>query len=599
MISHRQNWRTCKSGEGGQATVFVVLALGLFLLAAMAFAVDMGNLWFHRQSAQGVADASCTAAAMDMLYAATGVGSSGGFTAGTNFSCGGSFGTAAGSSAPCVYAAKNMGGTASNLTAGTPGYDVAFTFPTSVSGLPSCTTGTGAPAICSDPSALTNAFVQVNVDDRAPLFFASLLSGSTTTDVGARATCGVVEANSPIPILVLDPRSDAGTLSGNGTINISIVGGPQRSIQVNSTSTSAVSISGASGTINLTQGGPNDNGSDFGVTGTEGAVGIFHTANSGQWVDPAPAISDPFATVPAPAVPSAPAAPAGADAIAGCTSIPCVIVSGVHGCQDAAGCTLYTAGLYTSDITSFKQTLLFDPGIYYMQGANLVADQQSCLRPGTGIGDGSGGTMFYFTGTTSTNAGTVNVSANAGTKNVCGTTTAVPLSAVRCINSGTGTTILPANVVTQNGLLGNVLLGPCQAPTVSSVCGPNCSYDYGDPLGTADPLGEQRGMLFFQDRSSNLAAEGNQPSWGGGGSFGITGVMYFHYCNSADGTGKGGDCNSAAYTDQLSLQGGSAGTTYVVGDIITDKLNLGGNPAIEMDLNPNALYYVMKASLLQ
>jgi len=37
----------------------------------------------------------------------------------------------------------------------------------------------------------------------------------------------------------------------------------------------------------------------------------------------------------------------------------------------------------------------------------------------------------------------------------------------------------------------------------------------------------------------------------------------------------------------------------VVGDIVADELGMGGTPAIVMDLNPSALYYVMKATLLQ
>jgi hypothetical protein len=434
--------------------------------------------------------------------------------------------------------------------------------------------------------------VRVNVQDRVGLAFAGLLAGSTTTDVGAQASCGVVLANSPIPILVLDPRNES-SFTGNGNIDIKIVGGPQRSIQVNASSTSAVSISGGSGAIDLTQGGPNNNGSDFGVTGNEAAVGIFQTAGSGRWIAQSPAISDPFATMPAPStVPPAPVRPSDLTALQ-CPTIPCHVTPATlpsnHGCQDAInGCELYTAGLYTNanPITTFKKVVLLDPGLYYMQ-TDLPAAAQTCIRPGTGTGDGSGGVMLYFAGTK-----TLKVTANSGTYGVCATSTAVPLSQVRCINTGLGTTILPANVVSAGGLKGNVLLGPCRAPTLGGT-------NYGDPLGVDDPLGEQRGMLFFQDRSANLAAAGTQPSWGGGGAFGLAGIMYFHYCNSADGAGKGTNCNAAAYTDQFKLQGGSASDTFVVGDIVVDKLDLGGNPQIEMDLNPNALFYVFKASLLQ
>jgi hypothetical protein len=39
--------------------------------------------------------------------------------------------------------------------------------------------------------------------------------------------------------------------------------------------------------------------------------------------------------------------------------------------------------------------------------------------------------------------------------------------------------------------------------------------------------------------------------------------------------------------------------TYVLGDIVTDQLYLHGNPCINMDLNPSAAYWVLKASLLQ
>jgi len=580
MTGHRWSKISRKPGEAGQAIMFVLLAMGFVLLGAIAFSVDMGNLWFHRQSAQNVADSACTAAAMDMLFTANGGGAKGGFTPGTNFSCSGSPGAA-----PCSYATKNMGYAPSSLTAGTPGYDVAFTFPTSIPGLPLCTTGLGAPAVCNDPTALTNNFVQVNVDDRVRLSFAGLLSGSATTDVGAQAKCGVVLANSPIPLLVLDPRNET-SVDNNGTFNIKIAGGPQRSIQVNSTSSNAINISGTPGQFDLRKGGQNLTGSDFGVTGTQGSTN-FITGATGQWVDPAPAISDPFATL---AFPSSPGGtPTVTYGVKGTAAT-------AFGCPDpSGGCDHYTAGHYPGGIevknnkpsgSGATGYAVFDPGVYYLDG-DFKADAQSCLRPSTAVGDGSGGTMFYFSGT-----GTLNIGANSGTLSNC-QTALVSLSQLRCINSGFGTTILPDNVVTAGGLVGNVLLGPCQAPSGGGT-------NYGDPLGADDPVGEQRGMLFFQNRSADLAAAGNQPSWGGGGAFGLAGMMYFHYCNSADGAGLGTNCNNTnGFTDKFSLGGGSASTTFVIGDIVVDKLHMNGTPNIEMDLNPNALFYVFKASLLQ
>src|SRR5258708_38573491 len=78
--------KTCRSRgprrcESGQVMLFVLLGLGLFLIGAMAFAIDMSNLWFNRQAAQTAADAACTAGAMDMLVDYTnGTTGQGGFT---------------------------------------------------------------------------------------------------------------------------------------------------------------------------------------------------------------------------------------------------------------------------------------------------------------------------------------------------------------------------------------------------------------------------------------------------------------------------------------------------------------------------------------
>ena len=91
-----------RSDESGQAIALVMLALGLFLLGALAFSVDLTNVWFQRQSTQVAADSACTAAAMDLLIDAQG-GATGnqGFTTTSAFNC-----TPSSAAMPCVHHAK-------------------------------------------------------------------------------------------------------------------------------------------------------------------------------------------------------------------------------------------------------------------------------------------------------------------------------------------------------------------------------------------------------------------------------------------------------------------------------------------------------------
>ena len=411
------------------------------------------------------------------------------------------------------------------------------------------------------------------MDDRAPLFFAGLISGKKTADVGAQATCGVVDANSPIPLLILNPTLP-GTLnlSGNKS-SITITGGPPRSIQVNSTSATAFTSNG-NPTVDLSLGGPNGNGSDIGVTPNESLAtsGITFKPGSlpGQWKPQTPPLSDPFRSLPIPAKPAA--------------GTVTTVAAGVHGCPTlSTGCYEYSAGYYSAGICVGKggcsnktyTTALFIPGVYYLDG-DFSADSLSCLRPSTQLGDGTGGTLFYF------NTGTLNINANSGgscpgpVSTTVGSGTGQMQFGVKCTSASQIPSNLPAN------LTGNLLMAPCTGP-------------YGDPLLTADPIGEQHGILFFGNRSTAAV----NPSWGGGGTAAALGSMYFHYCNSPDGAGLGTNCPSTAFTDNITLQGGSGSTSYVVGDIVTDELGLGGNPTIVMDLNPNALYYVYAATLLQ
>jgi hypothetical protein len=577
--------RSRRSRESGQATLFIVLVLGLFLLGSLCLAFDLSNMWFHRQAAQTAADAACTAGAMDLLVDAQG-GATGhqGFTPGTAFDC--TSGGRPGSSV-CQYALKN----GYDSTNAANGNLVSVSFPASAFGV-------DAPP----PSIAPTPFIRVDVLDHVQTFFSGLLSGSTTQDVRTFSTCGVVLAQAPIPLIVLDPRdTDGPTLDVQGNPVVSIYGGPQRSIQVNSSYIGAVNI-GGSASVDLSHGGPANppTGSDLAVYGGPvTAPGGFNPGTTGNWVAPAAPINDPFAQVPAPAKPGAPVPPAELAALGiACSSVPCTVNFGVNGCPTAT-CFEYAPGYYPGGIdvqgpggpSNFKAAI-FDPGIYYIENG-FTARSNSCLRPSTALGDGSGGTLFYFAGTES-----ISVDSNSGKK--CPNDTATYFNT----NSGTGSLLygakctaasqIPSNLPAS--LSGSVLLGPCHLPTETAICTPNCNINYGDPQGTSGPLGQQRGFLFFQNRGQN--ADTN-PEWTGGGQFLLSGTMYFHQCVTT-GSDTGVNCNAAtAYHDHLTLGGNAGSGTYVLGQIVADQVELNGTSGLTMDLNPASVFTILKASLLQ
>src|SRR5215472_15033122 len=118
--------------QSGQVMLFVLLGLGIFLIGAMAFAIDLSNMWFNRQSAQTAADAACTAAAMDMLVGATNgtMPSSANFTPSSKntYDCN----SASPLPAPCSYASLNGFSSSigqSSANSGTLGDNVFIDFP--------------------------------------------------------------------------------------------------------------------------------------------------------------------------------------------------------------------------------------------------------------------------------------------------------------------------------------------------------------------------------------------------------------------------------------------------------------------------------------
>ena len=466
----------------------------------------------------------------------------------------------------CGQALVFMGYNSNNAS---PGNLVSVSFPTSVAGVPSS---------AIPPSGIAaNAFMRVDVTDNVQTFFSGMLSGNRTQTVRSFAVCGLVLAASPVPLLILDPKtSDAPTLDLQGNPNVNIVGGPQRSVQVNSSANNAVHIQG-SATLDLSLGGPSGTGSDLAVYGgPKTAPGGFNKGTNGHWYAPAAPLGDPFAQIPAPAIPANGPLPNG------------VAVGKVNGCPDTT-CQEFAPGYYPNGIDVKHNTAIFDPGIYYVVGG-MKAEPLSCLRPSTAIGDGSGGALFYFADTNSLDVGSnsgKSCPTGAGTDFTTATGTGSLPFGAKC----TAASLLPANVPAT--LTGSVLLGPCRAPSVGPLCAPNCAINYGDPLGTGNPIGEQRGILFFQNRSKGAAAD-----FSGGGQFLLSGTMYLHQCVTG-GSDTGLNCNStSAFNTTINL-GGNSGAGTIVGQIVVDRLSLGGTSGITMDLNPTGSFSLMKATLLR
>ncbi len=595
-----KGFRQRRAKEGGQTITLVLLALGLFLLGAVGIAVDVSNWWFHRQMAQGAADAACTAGVMDLLVNAEG-GTAGAFPGGSPpaaYAC-----SSAPSSAPCKYAALN-GYNGTGRVAGQASNDVLVSFPSSSGSMCVCSSTCGPPCI---PPTTTVAYplIQVNVLDRVPTTFTGLISGSRTTDVAGSAVCAVMQSTAPVPIIVMNPTCPhAFQVSGSATVKI--VGGPNRSIQVNSSNSTCAAAGNNAGnncngnaTVDLSMGGPNYTGSEFGTYGAPSTPSVtFMPGTTGDWTRSTP-ISDPYRLVPAPDITALLPSPT--------DGAPIPVAYGVDGCPDHStpvGCYEYKPGIYTHSIVVQNQTAIFVPGIYYMKVTN--PDQENSGSPGTGClatnnvpgqtryalaitsngvvrpanatGDGSNGVMFYLSGTGTGNYSSVFLGSNSGSS---------PHTIDQYTTSNAvcpGGDAIPLKLGIPSSVDGNVLVGPCTSK--GTYLG----------AGSTDTSGGIRGLLFFQDRAN--ADLNGQPSMQGGGGLILAGNMYFHNCR-ADGTGVDCDPPQTGYQAFLQLQGTPSGGTYVLGNITTDELIVAGNGTVAMSLNPNAIYNILKATLLQ
>ena len=535
------------STEAGQAAISVVLILGLFLIGILALAVDFTNIWFHRQAAGAAADAACQAAAMDLLGKAGGLTlASAGFTAGTASDCVSSPGATM-----CAYAAAN-GYNGAGLNAGAASNSVSWSFPASVSGV-----------VTPPASQAAYPFLKVSIAENVATYFVSLLQGAKYQTINMACTCGVVQSKVAAPMVVLNPtKSGSFYYSGGGTLKV--VGGPQRSLQVNSSSSTAVQWL-ASGMINLSAGGPNQTGSDAAVVGgpTAAPGSGFNSGATGSWRGNVLPVADPFGGVPSPAsiktlVPST-------------TTSGTWVAYGIDGCPDHSGATgnpakackefgpgYYPAGINIPSVMNNYSTAIFLPGIYYLNGS-LIASGSNTVRMAKPAGyQRTDGVMFYFL------SGSLNFSGctgctNAGVNNVSSTD-------LTCDGS------LPAAALGMPSTIpGNVLVAQCTQNGTYWDSGSDTTDSRGTP--------GSRSLLAFQDHA-NIT----QPVFSGSGSLAFSGAMYFH---------------STGYSDVLSLSGGASSGTFVLGEIVTDQVSLTGSGAINLALNPVPSTEVLKAAMLQ
>src|SRR6185437_2378399 len=131
--------------------------------------------------------------------------------------------------------------------------------------------------------------------------------------------------------------------------------------------------------------------------------------------------------------------------------------------------------------------------------------------------------------------------------------------ALQCPSGSSNPSQVPSTVS------GNILLGPCS----------------GTYAATSSDGHQYRGFLFFQNRAATSAGT---PTWSGGGQFLLAGFMYFH---------------DASYSSTLSLSGNSGSGAFTLGNIVTDKLLLGGTSGVSMILNPASSYQILRPTLLK
>jgi len=495
----------CRRTDSQKGTVLVLVVVALVAVIGMVgLAIDVGALYATKQKAQAAADAAAQAGVMD-LYNGTGKA------------------TASATS----YAQLNGFNTAADTV--TVDY-------------PACAV-VGCANVTLSGSDATN-LIRVTVQRTVSTSLMNVL-GIASNVVKAQAIAAIAVAPSPIPIIVIHPTL-SGSFSTNGSVSTTICGGPNRALQINSSSPTSVSISG-SGTIDLSHAGPKDAGNCVAGTGADFAnVGaetpfpgtLLLGTKPGIYIEPSSPIQDPLINVAAPAQPAAAPAPASYSTTATETA---------HNCPTS--CTVYSPGYYASGISPSGFSV-FRPGIYWINHGGFSVGSNTIVRMATAAADesdpttGTGwtsGMLIYNSPSTPVSSGDIlNVKSNSGK---------MPG------NNTYPTTDCP------NG--GNCLVG---SPSTSSY----------------------KGILFFQNRAT---ATSLSHSLSGGSGLSVTGTIY--------ATHTAASINSDHTYQSMSLQGNSGSVTTVKGEVIVDVLSLGGSATLTMSLIGTPTFQVRQVALVQ
>ncbi len=630
--------------ESGQSALLIFLFIFVLLLGLLGFATDYAQLFARRQMAQGAADAACQAAAADLFIKQTNPSATTVYsldyswipvTAGTGaFDC-----SSYANSSPCIYASRN----------GFSGSKVAVSFPASVPGYSLSGFGT-----------VTIPYIKVTITEPVGTSFSRLFQASVTSlNTGATAVCGLNPVAVPVPLVVLHSTSAASfDIQGNPTITF--IGGPNRSVQVDSSSATAVNV-GGSAVVDMTAAGPSNTGADFGVFGTETKpAGV--SLGTGKWVSPATPFGDPWATVAAPSVP-------------GTSGMAIAVGFMYHGCPDPSGCVEFTAGNFSScstanNLASGANACLKIPfggsnarfANFGSRNPNTPYPVGSVVQP-TNSG-GNNASLYYFTATASTSNTSSTLTSAISWPQTIGST--ITDGGVTWENVGQNLSTSPGTAIFQPGLYylgaGGLDLGSNSTVRMSTANGDgsqgatfyfstsasvNVSSNAGNKSACPTTGTPSNCITSFKTNGTatvtGLGSVANRSLQCPGGAFvpaqvpaSIDGNILLGPCSGTYGDttgqnrgflffqnrstfaqpnwGGGGQFLLSGFmyfhssttgttcgtnTTCLTLQGNSGAGAFTLGNIVTDEIALGGSSGIKMILNPASTFQVLKPQLLQ